>query len=213
VLFGLPLIVGGLAAVIAAMWPIAAFFYVVQPARLLWYAGGYRPATFIVEELVYVGYHADDQPLEAGAAGTIEGAREHVALHDLLARFPRSEAELRRAVPVGTRIPVLYNPAASPDSVGGEYARVVPFDPDLAGTAWRRLGQGLLTSYLPALIAVPLLFGWTRLFRWFVGDDADPPADAVTAMLSPRGGYTLLTMAVCFLVFGVVLQVGLFFVI
>jgi hypothetical protein len=213
VLFGIPLIAVGMTAVIAAMWQIAAFFYVVQPARILWYAGGYRPATFIVEELVYVGYGADDEPLEASAAGTIEGTRENLALHGLLARFPRSEAELRREVPVGTRIPVLYNRDATPDSVGGEYARVVPFDPDVSGTAWRRLGRGFITSYLPALIAVPLLLGWTRLFLRCVGADGDAPPDAVTALLSPRTGDILLTMALCFLVGGVVLQVGLFLVI
>jgi hypothetical protein len=214
ILFGIAMNVLGLISVLAAMWPVAGFIFLVQPARIFWHLDGYRSAWFVVEGHDYVGYGAEDAAPHAHAKGRVEGVEEIVSLASVLKPFPRTEQELRRLVPVGTALRVLYNPEAGEDSIGGEFARVLPYEEDLRGRTRGDLWRGVRTVYLPILVCLPPTVAWVWLYRrWSRGKGASTePRDVVEALLSPKTGAVYLSIAGVFLVFGLLVQVFVFFV-
>jgi hypothetical protein len=210
-LLGMLQLVVGLLSVLAAAWSFLASFGTAQSLRLLWHAGGYQPATFTVEELEY-----SDDPETRGfwAKGRVQGAVETLTLRRILPRRPKSHGDLLTLAPVGATFQVLYNPAASQDSIEGEFARVVPYDADLGGTQRRTLRRRLHRAYTPLVVVAPLAVAVWALLRRHLGPLAtQEPKDAIDALLSPSVGSLCLIFTGAAVAFGVLVQTFLVFVV
>ena len=115
---------------------------------------------------------------------------------------------------MGTTFRVLYNPAASHDSIEGEQARVLPYDPDLAGTQRRTLWRRLRQAYTPLVVVGPLAVVVWALLRRHLGPLAtQQPKDAIDALLSPHLGFLCLVFTGAAVLFGVLVQAFLVFVV
>lgn len=121
----------------------------------------------------------------------------------ILGGLPASEAELRRRVPVGTRIDVLYNADAPRATIENESARVRPYEDDFPAAARRRLWQSVRRAYLPSLVSLPLAAAWTWLFRrwWRARAAAAGSESDASGLVAPGAGVVYLVIAVAFLLF------------
>ncbi len=156
---GLMNLFGAIALVLSVWAAIFTAFFVGRSVVVMVHAGGYRPATFTVEELLFQkGVMRTNRTYDShGAVGTVDGRRERFGLGGYVKLPLQSRADLEGQVRVGQQLPVLYNPAVPKSSE----ARVLYPEKNFKQTWQRRQREMITTAYLPwgLAIALCLVFG------------------------------------------------------
>jgi hypothetical protein len=131
---------------------------------------GYRPATFVVDRVVYQAASPTSEGMDLDrfwAEGTVEGVQEKLSLQGFVPKTPTSQEQLEALVKPGQSFSVLYNPDATQVMVQTEYLRVIRHDPDFEHAQPRRLAAWALLAYGPLLffllLAIP--FWWSVEWR------------------------------------------------
>jgi hypothetical protein len=151
----------GTLAVVLSMWTaMISGFSIGNSIVILMYADGYEPATYTIENLVYVhgsrasGRRTHDQYF---AEGTVAGQKEKFGLGSYIQGTPQNIEDIKTQVHIGQKLEVLYNPKVPQNTK----LRVLSPEKDFKATWKRRQQKMIRTAYGPWGIAVflCLLFG------------------------------------------------------
>lgn len=140
-----------------SLWAFLCLNTLIPTAVAAANADGYRPATFTVREHFAGG---GEQALTPHTRGVIDGRQEELFVRaGYLKSAPRSATELATAVPVGSQLPVLYNPDV-PGNV-----RVLEPTGNLAGREWGEFAKWAALGVVPWLAALVIRFRWRAPLR------------------------------------------------
>jgi hypothetical protein len=160
----------GLLSTFAVLWSFLWFVPLMGVAHTALNRRGYRPATFVVDRVVYRAGSPTSEGIDLDtfwAEGTVEGKKEKLSLQGFMKETPTSQVQLEALVKPGQSFSVLYNPDATEVMVQTQYLRVIRNDPDFEHAQPRRLATLALLTYGPLLffllLAIP--FWWSVEWR------------------------------------------------
>ena len=139
-----------------------------QHFTVLTHVGGYRPAEFTVERLVYQAGQrrgSTTSPTRYWAEGTVNGHKERFGLGAYLPKIPGSLAELEGMMAIGRVLPVLYNPEV-PDTIE---ARVLYPDRDFPARWLIGLHNLYKFGFGPLAVALALCLLFSLVDRSWLG--------------------------------------------
>jgi hypothetical protein len=156
--------IGGSLALLGAFWTPYGMAYVAYDARILSKLDQYIETTASVAE---VRWGDDYGQVYFDGSVMVRGKKERVSLAEFAGTrlgmwidrgvaWPRSQGGAERLIPIGSELPVLYNPSERPSGGGANY-RVIPARPNPQAFHRARLRRNLLFAGWPLLLGLPIV--------------------------------------------------------
>jgi len=146
----------GVAGILLGFWTALITAFLIGPILvMLIYSEGYNPATFTVEQLIYIQgqyIHGKHHPDKYWADGTVNGQKEMFKLGGYIKGVINNQEELEQQIRIGQKLAVLYNPEVPPKF----QKRVVYPEEDFHATWKIRQSELIQKTYLPLSIVLGL---------------------------------------------------------